>query len=491
MEVDKVFNDCVHGHIRLHPLCVKIIDTPEFQRLRNIKQLGTTYLVYPGACNNRFEHSLGVCYLAGRMVNALRDNTKSLIRSYSTSSNKDLCAKSDDIITQEEELCVKIAGLCHDIGHGPFSHLWGQILYECGVKWEHEKGSVDLFDYLIVKNNLIKDFKHYGIGEREFKLIKELIMGEGDTLPNEKRFLYQIVANKDNDIDVDKWDYFLRDGLQLNIKITFDYRRLLEFCCVVNNVSNDNQVIGYRDKEETNLFDMFRVRDDLHRRAYQHRVVKNFDLMYIDAFVEANKVYKFSVGDKVFKLSETQEDMSAFSTLTDHIFFTLLNDTNPDLHKTKTLLTRILKRELYTYIGTYHVKIQQNISVHALKAKLLSEYEMKYSPHVLRFCVIKLDFFHHISSSLNKVVLFKKRDCSAPLETKNIDVRSLADPIPLQIPDTSSANFTIHAYCQTYRLDEVTKKEIYQEINKYLKKMINHYTEKGFHNNCCDRSAAL
>ena len=55
----KVFNDPIHGHIRLHPLLVKIIDTPQFQRLRYIKQLGGCYFVYPGASHNRFEHSIG------------------------------------------------------------------------------------------------------------------------------------------------------------------------------------------------------------------------------------------------------------------------------------------------------------------------------------------------------------------------------------------------------------------------------------------------
>ena len=55
----QVFNDPIHGHIEVHPLCIKIIDTPQFQRLRNIKQLGTCYLVFPGASHNRFEHSLG------------------------------------------------------------------------------------------------------------------------------------------------------------------------------------------------------------------------------------------------------------------------------------------------------------------------------------------------------------------------------------------------------------------------------------------------
>ena len=55
----KIFNDCIHAYIRVHPVCVKIIDTPQFQRLRNLKQLGSVYFVYPGASHNRFEHSLG------------------------------------------------------------------------------------------------------------------------------------------------------------------------------------------------------------------------------------------------------------------------------------------------------------------------------------------------------------------------------------------------------------------------------------------------
>lgn len=55
----QVFNDPIHGHIEMHPLLVRIIDTPQFQRLRYIKQLGGTYYVFPGASHNRFEHSLG------------------------------------------------------------------------------------------------------------------------------------------------------------------------------------------------------------------------------------------------------------------------------------------------------------------------------------------------------------------------------------------------------------------------------------------------
>lgn len=70
----QVFNDPIHGHIELHPLLIKFIDTPQFQRLRNIKQLGGTYFVFPGASHNRFEHSIG--YVDGTKIHALSNAVK-------------------------------------------------------------------------------------------------------------------------------------------------------------------------------------------------------------------------------------------------------------------------------------------------------------------------------------------------------------------------------------------------------------------------------
>ncbi|XP_008412919.2 deoxynucleoside triphosphate triphosphohydrolase SAMHD1-like [Poecilia reticulata] len=102
---NKVFNDPIHGNIELHPVLVKIIDTPQFQRLRNIKQLGGAYYVYPGASHNRFEHSIGVAHLAGELLQSLKGNQLNLG------------------IDKRDVLCVQIAGLCHDLGHGPFSHM--------------------------------------------------------------------------------------------------------------------------------------------------------------------------------------------------------------------------------------------------------------------------------------------------------------------------------------------------------------------------------
>ncbi|XP_045135968.1 deoxynucleoside triphosphate triphosphohydrolase SAMHD1-like isoform X3 [Portunus trituberculatus] len=121
----KTFQDAVHGAITLHPLCVKVIDTPQFQRLRFIKALGTCYFVFPAATHNRFEHCLGVCYLAGQLVCALQSRQPELD------------------ISEADILCVQLAGLCHDLGHGPFSHLWEQFVSRA----RPEKHWVVTFDY--------------------------------------------------------------------------------------------------------------------------------------------------------------------------------------------------------------------------------------------------------------------------------------------------------------------------------------------------------
>ena len=97
MAEDKVgFNDPIHGFLEFDPLLLKIIHTPYFQRMKDIKQLGVSYWIFPGASHNRFEHCLGTAHLAGMMIERLRD----------VSDHK-------EYVTPEDILCVKIAALCH------------------------------------------------------------------------------------------------------------------------------------------------------------------------------------------------------------------------------------------------------------------------------------------------------------------------------------------------------------------------------------------
>lgn len=352
----KVFNDPVHGHIELHPLCAKIVDTPQFQRLRDLKQLGGCYLVFPGASHNRFEHSLGVCYLAGRLCQTLY-------------------RKQPDLqITQEDLLCVKIAGLCHDLGHGPLSHLFDGIFIPMarpGIEWKHEKGSTEMLDHLIQENDLWPSFKEYNLNETDLIFIKELIRGcELDSKKQwlykgrgqDKSYLYQIVANKKTGVDVDKWDYFARDCYHLGISNNFDYKRYMKFARVLD-VDGELQICT-RDKEVGTLYDMFHTRNSLHRRAYQHKTGKILEMMFAEALLKADPYLELpGKSGKKFKISESIDDMTAYTHLSDHVFHMIEISTDPRLKEAKEILHRIKKRNLYKLVGQTILKENVNKSM--------------------------------------------------------------------------------------------------------------------------------
>lgn len=157
--------DPIHGYIKLSGVFAKIIDTKKFQRLRNIKQLGLTNLVFPSTNHTRFEHSLGVYYLASQFANQLD-------------------------LSQQQTKTLKAAGLLHDIGHGPFSHSAEAIL----DNQTHE----DLSIQKISKGEIAKLIKQAGISPKQ---VAKTIKGEN--------FLGNIIAS---DIDVDRMDYLMRDS---------------------------------------------------------------------------------------------------------------------------------------------------------------------------------------------------------------------------------------------------------------------------------------
>ncbi|XP_014843520.1 PREDICTED: deoxynucleoside triphosphate triphosphohydrolase SAMHD1-like isoform X1 [Poecilia mexicana] len=351
----KVFNDPIHGNIELHPILVKIIDTPQFQRLRNIKQLGGVYYVYPGASHNRFEHSIGVAYLAGELLQTLKEKQRKLR------------------IDERDVLCVQIAGLCHDLGHGPFSHMFDLMFIpkaRPGYDWSHEKASQNMFDHLVEENGLIGVMEHHGLVPEEDRLfIKELIdppKVEEITewphhgRPREKAFLYEVVSNTRNKIDVDKWEYFARDCHHLGMKNNFDCHRLIKFArvCEVDGMMQ----ICYRDKEVFNLYNMFYTRFSLHKRAYQHKVANSVEWMIRDAFLKADKHMEIKGHDgKTFTLSTAIDDMVAYIKLTDAIFDQILNSSSKELRGAREILERIMRRELYVCLGDFSSQQPQAI----------------------------------------------------------------------------------------------------------------------------------
>lgn len=251
----RVFNDPIHGHIDLSKLSTYVIDTPQFQRLRDISQLGGTYYVFPGASSHRFEHCIGVAYLARLYVDKLRENQPELN------------------ITDIDAVCVEIAGLVHDIGHGPFSHLYdGKFLPSINHNhdFQHEHASIGIFELLLEENNLLPIFYEYGFTDNDIHFIKELMLGDISDAPQnfiwkgrgDKTFLYDIVANKRNGIDVDKFDYFARDCWMLGLTKSFDSTRLMKFARVfpVNTPHNPTHPtrlsICFHVKEAWNIFEV-------------------------------------------------------------------------------------------------------------------------------------------------------------------------------------------------------------------------------------------
>ena len=135
----KSFKCPVHKFIRIEPLALQIIDTIEFQRLRFIRQLGVCHYIYPSASHTRFEHSLGVYNLVGKLFSCLLDN------------------QPDLQIPKRDILLIKIAGLIHDIGHVCFSHSFdNHIRHKLDVHIdEHEDRGVKLFRHMVIKLSLI------------------------------------------------------------------------------------------------------------------------------------------------------------------------------------------------------------------------------------------------------------------------------------------------------------------------------------------------
>ncbi|CAF1010789.1 unnamed protein product, partial [Didymodactylos carnosus] len=215
----------------------KIIDTPQFQRLRRIKQLSATDYVFPGASHNRFEHSIGTCYIAGELLTLLQQQQPHLD------------------ITDQDRICVQIAALCHDLGHGPFSHLFEDVIRETRPdrNWTHEEASIKLFDYLTDQNNLKPMLSQYKLDDTDIIFIKELIAGP---LPE---FNGKIVSNRRTGIDVDKFDYFVRDCRQSGVLHSFEYKRFMKFYRVLQ-LDNGTRELCIRVKEVRSCYDLYRTR---------------------------------------------------------------------------------------------------------------------------------------------------------------------------------------------------------------------------------------
>jgi HD superfamily phosphohydrolase len=239
----------VYGTTEWDERYLALIDTPEFQRLRNIRQLSVARYVYPSETHSRFEHSLGVGHVAGLFAEALHQR------------HPELEVPVD---------ALRLAGLCHDMGHGPLSHSFDRYLSETrpapsGVSTKHEVRSAEVLRRLVKRYRL--DFR-----EEDVETACDLIQGCCSL-----RYAQDIISN--DVVDADKLDYLARDSAHTIGVRVFELQRFLDHCRVV-----DGRLTFHADKMFLDLSFVATMRLHMHVRVYQHETARGLEMMALDYF---------------------------------------------------------------------------------------------------------------------------------------------------------------------------------------------------------------
>ncbi|CBZ29649.1 conserved hypothetical protein [Leishmania mexicana MHOM/GT/2001/U1103] len=396
--------DTLYGQLEFPPVIRILTDSPVVQRLRDLKQLGNSFYVYPGATHSRFEHSLGVCYLGMELYRSIVDGHREEHRDFGVPEIANLTRAA----AQKDMHCIGIAGLCHDLGHGPLSHLFESFVRSSARpeevqlrKWSHEQASIMLLRKMWLENET--ELAELGFTESDLRYVELLINGlaPGKAWPDNvgrpkwARFTTEIIANKRSGLDVDKIDYIQRDSVACLGTPTFvSMSRLFQGARVVVG-DNDETSIGYPDKLDGVIEEIFLARSHLHRIVYQHRVTKVIDLMTLDALRAAGDVIEVSDGkDGVMPLRSCVLHPDFYVHASDWIVLAILHGSNrtmtealgsgalaehrrEKLAEARRILQRIQSRHLYTTIGSYRHSEQTLINAGRLNSVEGSSQEVK------------------------------------------------------------------------------------------------------------------
>ena len=336
----KVIRDPLHGYIEFDELARAIIDTVEMQRLRRIRQLGFSYLVYPGANHTRFEHSLGTYHLMNVLLTRLE-------------------------VEKEEEKELLVASLIHDIGHGPYSHVTEPLIQKFTGR-SHEDLEYVLFtdEYELEKN---KDAESSAPSitkvVEEYRLDKRKILGYIKGEQAENRTVRDFSKILNGEIDVDKMDYLVRDSYYTGVAYgVVDNIRLIQGL----DFFKEELVITEKGvlPAEYLLFSRFLM----HPTVYNHHTGRIAQLMFLnalEAFIETKSE------------TDAKDYAATLRTMDDaEINITLRNAKGyPNEMMTRIDERRLFKRAVYTNINELPPGIAEELS----EEKRLREVEEEIS----------------------------------------------------------------------------------------------------------------
>ena len=268
MKFDGEITDPVHRYISFSEVEKEVIDTGVFQRLRRIRQLAGAHLVYPSAQHSRFEHSLGTMHVAGY-------------------AGETLVAKGylDD---EDKVRKLRLAALLHDIGHGPFSHLFEEVL-----ELRHGTSHEDVGKRVISKSEISDILKKHGYNPSD---ICKLSFGESKI-----KFLNEIIAGG---LSADLMDYLSRDGLFTGVEYgKIDHHRLISSFEVVSNghLAIDRSALYSFESMLISRYEMFKA-------VYFHKTVRSAEVMLLNSMALADE-----------HLNLTDTSMNNYLNLTDEV----------------------------------------------------------------------------------------------------------------------------------------------------------------------------
>ena len=339
--------DPIHGFIKLSETEKKLIDTQVFQRLRRIRQLAMTFLVYPGAVHTRFDHSIGVMHVAGRICTKLQELNPSKI-----------CDKDIDR--------VRLAALLHDVGHGPFSHVSEHLLKkyapadaDTGQVLEkiHEKITVDIIQ---------TDPKISEILDRDLDFVVEIIEGSKKI----RDWHRDIVSSE---LDADKMDYLLRDSYFAGVKYgQYDLEKLIESCLIVDRRETP---LAISSKGIYALEQLLLARYHMTQQVYWHRVslisnemiIRGITLAIEAGNTKMKELYQYpeqSEEDSELDYEKKKKDfIQNYLNYQDEKVIELLR--NCEQEKASEIFNRLYDRNLFKMIAELRFKDERDGMVHA------------------------------------------------------------------------------------------------------------------------------
>lgn len=256
----KLFNDAVLGAVELSTPAVSLLDTPHAQRLRDLKQLGATSLVFPSASHCRLEHSLGVAATGCAWVDALLSYPRRHgLRDDGGDSLFDTPREAADARS-----LVQLAGLAHDLGHGPFSHLFDSKVLRRGVYANYSPDAVPALRHEWRSVMMLED----AVDEMGLDVERGVVRAAAEMIDVRRRggggghdgavpaWMMGLVANDEGAPDADRLDYLSRDSRYLNMPCGVDARRLM----ATSKVCGGGKVVGWPVKEAFALMDVYHTR---------------------------------------------------------------------------------------------------------------------------------------------------------------------------------------------------------------------------------------